>query len=264
MDELHGPGAAPFASEPSAIVETRLSVPQRKAVQAVAWPSEMNAGPSHEPRSARGRDLLSGTPAEMPPAPWRSSVDALLWLHPATPAARALLPPQLAARAGIPVTIGGLISYRDGPVGPYGEVFGAPIMLRGAPLLSHIPFMAVDSAASVAGGRGNWALPKQLADFDGDPGQPGAVTARGDSWELRITTTARPRRLPMTMTTMLAAQVWADGHVRTFSVRMRGQARLARVKVEHLAASPLGDWLVEGRHLAVLVSGRQDVSPPSP
>jgi hypothetical protein len=45
---------------------------------------------------------------------------------------------------------------------------------------------------------------------------------------------------------------------------MRGRARLARVQVEHLEASPLGDWLVEGRHLAVLVSGRQDVSPPSP
>ena len=216
----------------------------------------------HERHRRRGRDLLSGTPPEIPAAPWRSSVDALLWLHPATRAARGLLPPQLAARAGIPVTIGGLISYRDGPVGPYGEVFGAPVMLRGAPMLSHIPFMAVDSAASVAGGRGNWALPKELADFDGDPGRPGVVTVRGDGWALRITTTARAHRLPMTMT-MRAAQVWADGQVRAFSVRMRGRARLARVEVEHSAASSLGDWLVEGRHLAVLVSGRQDVSPAS-
>jgi Acetoacetate decarboxylase (ADC) len=205
---------------------------------------------------------LSGAPPEIPPAPWRSSVDALLWLHPATPAARALLPPQLAARAGITVTIGGLISYRDGPVGPYAEVFGAPIMLRGEPMLSHVPFMAVDSAASVAGGRGNWALPKELADFDGDPGRPGAVTAHGDSWELRITTTARAHRLPIAMA-MRAAQVWPDGKVRTFSVRMRGRGRLARVQVEHLAPSPLRDWLVEGRHLGVLVSGRQDVSPAS-
>jgi len=36
-------------------------------------------------------------------------------------------------------------------------------------------------AASVAGGRGNWALPKELADFDGDPGRPGVVSARGTS-----------------------------------------------------------------------------------
>jgi hypothetical protein len=208
------------------------------------------------------QDPRTGTPPEIPPAPWHSSVDALLWLHPAARAARGVLPPQLSARAGPPVTVGGLISYREGPVGPYGEVFGAPVMLRGAPMLSHIPFMAVDSAASVAGGRGNWALPKELADFEGDPGLPGAVTARGEGWELRITTTARAHRLPMTMT-MRAAQVWVDGQVRTFSVRMRGRARLARVEVEHLVASPLAEWLVEGRHLAVLVAGRQDVSPPS-
>jgi hypothetical protein len=187
-------------------------------------------------------------------------VDAVLWLHPATRAARGLLPPPLAARAGIPVTMGGLISYRDGPVGPYREVFGAPVMLRGAPMLSHIPFMAVDSAASVAGGRGNWALPKQLADFDGDPGRPGAVTAHGDGWKLHVTTTARAHRLPMSMT-MRAVQLWPDGQVRTFSVRMRGRVRLARVEVQQLAAAPLGDWLVEGRHVAVLISGRQDVSP---
>jgi hypothetical protein len=206
---------------------------------------------------------VSGTAPEIPPAPWRSSVDALLWLHPAARTARERLPPRLAARAGVPLTIGGLISYREGPVGPYREVFVAPVMLRGAPSLSHVSFMAVDSAASVAGGRGNWALPKELADFDGDPGRPGVVTARGDGWELRVTTTARPRRLPMTMT-MRAAQVWADGQVRTFSVRMRGRARLARVEVEHLTASPLEDWLVAGRHLGMLVSGRQDVSPASP
>jgi hypothetical protein len=51
--------------------------------------------------------------AEIPPAPWPSVVDAVLWLHPATPAAT--LPAQRASRAGLPITIGGLIPYRDGP-----------------------------------------------------------------------------------------------------------------------------------------------------
>jgi hypothetical protein len=72
-----------------------------------------------------------GTPPEVPPAPWRSSVDALLWLHPAARAARGLLPPQIAARAGMPVTIGGLISYRDGPVGPYGHHDNADWLVEG-------------------------------------------------------------------------------------------------------------------------------------
>ena len=57
-------------------------------------------------------------------------------------------------------------------------------MLRGAPLLTHVPFLGVDSEQSIAAGRGNWALPKVLAEFEGDPGLPGLVTVRGDGWEL--------------------------------------------------------------------------------
>jgi Acetoacetate decarboxylase (ADC) len=199
--------------------------------------------------------------APPPPAPWHSTIDALLWLHPATPVARDLLPAQLAPRAWLPVTVGGLISYREGPVGPYGEIFGAPLMLRGAPMLSHVAFMAVDSERSVAGGRGNWALPKVLATFHGDPGLPGSVLARGDDWAVRVHATARTRRFPLALV-MRSAQVSEDGEVREFSVRMRGRARLARVEVEHLAPSPLSAWLVSGRHVAVVLSGRQVVSAP--
>ncbi len=165
-------------------------------------------------------------------APWHSTIEALLWLHRATPAARAALPAELVARAGLGVTIGGLISYLDGPVGPYGEVFGAPVLLRDAPLLSHVAFMAVDSEASVAGGRGNWALPKVLASFDGRPGLPGPVGASGDGWALTVTATARAR------------------------------ARLARAEVRHERPSQLSGWLAEGHHAAVLISGTQDVSAP--
>jgi hypothetical protein len=60
-------------------------------------------------------------------------VDAVLWLHPATPAAT--LPPQRASRAGLPITIGGLIPTATGPER---AIFGAPVMLRGATLLSHV------------------------------------------------------------------------------------------------------------------------------
>jgi hypothetical protein len=195
-----------------------------------------------------------------PPAPWRSDVDALLWWHRAAPAARDRLPAALAPRAGLPVTLGGLISYRAGPVGPYGEVFGTPVMLRGGPVLTHVPFMAVDSAASVAGGRGNWALPKELAHFDGDPGTPGRVVARGEGWALEVVARARRRALPA-WGRFACAQVWPDGAVRTFAVTMRGRARAARVEVQHLEGSPLEAWLVAGRHPAVLVSGVQVVTP---
>jgi hypothetical protein len=197
--------------------------------------------------------------AGVPPAPWRSRVDAVLWWHRATPDARGQLPPELAGRAGLGVTLGGLISYRSGPVGPYGEVFGTPVMLRRGPL-THVPFMAVDSAPSVAGGRGNWALPKELARFEGDPGTAGRVLARGEAWAMEVVASARPRALPA-WARFRCAQVWPDEVVRTFAVTMRGRARAARVEVSHPLDSPLAGWLRPGRHPAVLVSGLQVVTP---
>ena len=211
-------------------------------------------------RRAHGRRRRAHRAVSAPPAPWRSEVAALLWWHRATPAGRDLLPPALARRGGLPVTIGGLISYRHGPVGPYREVLGAPVLLRRGPGRAHVAFMAVDSAASVPGGRGNWALPKELARFEGDPGAPGIVTARGEGWALAVTARARGRPLPA-WGRLTCAQVWPDGAVRAFAVTVRGRARLGRVEVEHEAGSPLATWLRAGRHPAVLVDGVQVVTP---
>ena len=197
----------------------------------------------------------------VPAAPWRSVIDAVLWCHPATPAARDMLAPQLSARAGLPITLGALIAYREGPAGPYDEIIGAPLLLR--PLVGHVPFIAVDSEPSIAGGRANWALPKVPARFDGDVGRPGRATAVGDGWAVAVTTTARRRRLPFAGS-VRCVQVWPDGRPREFSVRVRGRARLGHATVEHGRVSALADWLVAGRHPAILLSGVQDVLPPRP
>ena len=197
----------------------------------------------------------------VPAAPWRSVIDAVLWWHPARPAARGAVAQQLTDRIGLPLTIGGLISYREGPVGPYDEILGAPILLR--PLVAHVPFIAVDSESSIAGGRGNWALPKVLAAFDGDVGRPGRSTAAGDGWAVSVTATARRRSLPCAAG-LRCVQVWPDGRPRAFSARVRGRVRLGHAAVEHTAASPLAEWLVAGRHPAILLSGIQDVLAPRP
>jgi len=202
---------------------------------------------------------VSAPAAEVPPAPWRSRVEAVLWWHRATPAARAALPGSLAGRSGLPVTIGGMIAYREGPVGPYAEVFGAPVMLRGGVALSHVAFMAVDSVPSRAGGRGNWALPKELARFEGRVGAAGRAAARGDGWAVAVRTTVRARGVPAWLR-FAAAQVWADGTVRSFTVTLRGRARIARAAVRHDETSALSAWLVAGEHPAVAVSGVQLVS----
>ena len=72
-------------------------------------------------------------------------------------------------------------------------------------------------------------------------------------------TTVRARGLPVWMRAA-AAQVWADGAVRAFTVTMRGRARLARASVRHAEASGLSEWLVAGEHPAVALSGVQLVS----
>jgi hypothetical protein len=171
---------------------------------------------------------VAGAPV-IPPAPWISEIDAVIWLQRA------------------PLAIAGLISYREGPVGPYGEAFFAPLGPRGA----RVTFMAVDSETSMDGGRGNWALPKEMAHFDGDPGTPGRVTVSGDDWTLAVTTRVRSRSVPA-FGAFVCAQPWPDGVTRAFRVTIRGRARLGSVEVEG-----------RGRHAAVLLSGRQVVGPPA-
>lgn len=202
-------------------------------------------------------------PTSPPPAPWRSLVDAVVWFHRAMPQARATLPPELAGRGTLPVTTASLVAYHRGPVGPYGELLASPVLLRGGLGSGHVPFIAVDSPASVAGGRRNWALPKQLATFDGAPGRPGRVLVEGDGWALEVTTRARSRRLPL-LGTGRCTQVWPDGIARTFGVTMRGRLQAGWVEVDHRPGSPLTALLRPGRHPALLVSGVQLVEPPSP
>jgi Acetoacetate decarboxylase (ADC) len=145
-----------------------------------------------------------------------------------------------------PLALAGLISYREGPVGPYGEAFLAPLGPRGA----RVTFMAVDSERSTAGGRGNWALPKEMARFDGDPGTPGRVTVAGAGWRWDVATRARPRSFPA-FGVYVVAQPWPDGVVRPFRVTVRGRARLGSVEVDGR------------RHGALLLSGRQVVGAPA-
>lgn len=181
--------------------------------------------------------------ADVPPPPWRCEVDAVLWW-------------QGAGR------VGGLVRYRDSPVGPYRELFGAVPVLRGGVPAGRVGFMAVDSEASLAGGRRNWALPKEMARFEGEPGEPGRVVATGDGWSAAVTTSARGVRLPL-WAPARCAQVWRDGRVGTFTVRIRGRARLGAVSVEHPLPSELARWLAPGRHPALVASGELLVSAPS-
>jgi hypothetical protein len=168
---------------------------------------------------------------------------------------RALLPRPLAGERWLPIALAGLVDYRGGPVGPYRELFAAPMMVRGGGLGGHVPFMAVDSQASVDGGRSNWALPKQLAVFDTHRG--GRISVRGDGWTVALSGATRRRRIPV-RAVATCAQLWPDERLRGFAVHFRGHARAATVEV---SASDV-PWIAPRRHLAVALSGTLHVLPP--
>jgi hypothetical protein len=161
------------------------------------------------------------------PAPWTCRCQAIVWFGraPGRAAANAL-PGPLAGRRALGV-VGGIVRYLDTPVGPYDEVFAAIGVRHGRGVAGHIPFMAVDSEDSVAGGRGNWALPKTLASFDGDLG---AIEVHADGWRVDVRTRAVGPALP-THSTGINLQVWPDGALRASKLRLRGRMRPALVTV---------------------------------
>jgi hypothetical protein len=200
-----------------------------------------------DPRAVAGvAESALDEDAELPPtapaAPWTCRCDAIVWSS---------RPSRLAGQpVGRPV-FGALLAYHESPVGPYREVQG----LTGTPsrhgLRATVPFIAVDSAASVLAGRLNWALPKALAEFTGEPVEQ-AMTATGSSW----TVSAIARPLGPAVPTPLAGQLvqtWPDGQRRVAKLTGRASARPALIRVSVRSRGALASWLRPGRHLGLLL-----------
>lgn len=206
--------------------------------------------------SALADDDAARLPETPAPAPWPTTLDAVLWFHRAAPGAAERLPGALRGRRSLPVTVGALIRYRETPVGPYHEVLGSPVLLagpRGPEAV--VPFIAVDSLPSVLGGRENWALPKTLARFEW-PEQPHGgfeLDAEGEGWSVHATVRTRPRALPVAAATR-NRQVTPAGEEIVFDSRLRGAARLASVELETRGPT-LPSWLRSGRHRALVLEG---------
>jgi hypothetical protein len=195
-------------------------------------------------------------PPTSAPAPWATVLDAVMWFHRAAPGAAERLPAPLRGRRSLPVTVGALIRYRETPVGPYHEVLGSPVLLAGAKgPEAVVPFIAVDSTASVHGGRENWALPKTLARFEWPDEARGGfeLDAEGSGWSVHATVRPRPRRLPFAAVTR-NRQVTPDGLQLVFTSSWRGPARLATAELETRGPT-LPGWLRSGRHPALVLDG---------
>ena len=143
--------------------------------------------------------------------------------------------------------------YLASPVGPYEEVVGAVVTGRG---VACVPFLAVDSPLSAAGGRSGWALPKTLASWSRDASQ---VTVTGQGWRVATRASDRGPGLPLAGRVRLA-QADALGRVVTSRATAWGRGRAARVQVQ--VASDLGDqpgsvagWLRSGPAPGLVLRG---------
>ncbi|MFL6129293.1 MAG: hypothetical protein ACJ73E_09535 [Mycobacteriales bacterium] len=199
------------------------------------------------PETAVPASVLERLPASSPPPPWRLRTRAVVWV------ARGR--PRPAPQRAWPVTVGAVVDYLDGPVGPYREVFGAVLLRRlGLPTV-HVPFIAVDSLPSLRAGRAHWKLPKALAGFTGSVRD--RVRVDGAGWSVEVAARAYGPRLPA------AAPVRSAQGDRWTLVTVRGTVRAALVTVD--ASGPaLGSWLGSGRHAGFVADGHVVVHPAGP
>ena len=198
----------------------------------------------------------SSLPDSTPAPPWVCRVEALLWWHRAVPAAAEAAGAgpagPLAGRRLSYVTVGAFVRYLDSPVGPYSEVFAAPVWAAGRAGLPSVtvPFIAVDSVPSIHGGRVHWALPKVLASFTWPT--LSAVSAEGDGWAVSGSFSGGAPRLPI-VGFLPCVQPFPDGSVGSSVVRQRGLARLGRLDVG-VTGDAIAPWLLAGRHRCLQIT----------
>ena len=196
---------------------------------------------------------LDALPLSVPAAPWLCRARALVWLQRATP-------PSFAweGRAW-PLSLVALVEYLDSPVGPYHEVLAGSLVRVGRAVLAQVPFIAVDSPASVRGGRANWALPKTTATFDGSL-REARMAVTGDGWTVDVGPVSAA---PAPPTVPLLGAFSCVGPLGRYRTTLRGRGR--PVSVEAAISGPtLGPWLGNGHHRALLTEGRVKVFAPRP
>jgi len=182
---------------------------------------------------------MSG-PARVPP-PWRLRGSGYLFLFTFEPwflRNGGFLPPELVGEH-FEGQLGALmlVDYRQSPVGPYRELlFAAGRNLRWRHHLFSIARIYVSTEASAAGGRENWAIPKQTAEFEvvQEKDAERVIVQRDRLAEVDLTV-APGRGLPVPALGFLAPPSWRtivqfrDGQALATRLRGRGVLRPAKL-----------------------------------
>jgi hypothetical protein len=217
------------------------------------------AGVAGVPETALSDALIQRLPANLAEAPWSVTGESLIWMSRGGRASARALPSSVRGNARGLGVVGGMVRYSDTPVGTYDEVFGAVGFRHNGKVTGTVAFMAVDSEASLVGGRTNWAMPKTLAEFTGGVGSGRTMTATGaDSVGWRVSATARVIGPPLPYRSKaLVHQQFPDGSLRPSQLTMSSRMRPALITVEVTSDGPLADWLRPGRHLGAVVESME-------
>ncbi len=207
-------------------------------------------------------ELLSTLPQQVAPAPWTGHGAGIAWWRPIASGdvdRIQSLVPKAVASGGRPVSVAGfLLSWRDTPVGSYLELGTMIVMRRGWKFFGHVPFIAVDSPASIVGGRANWAVPKTFAQFTGKPGESAVTTATGAGFDVKTNCVPRGPRIPVVLPGLVdLVQARPDGEVLSARATAHGTLRRARVKAEIEAGPDLAAWFPTGDCTGVALNFRR-------
>ncbi|MGW3916910.1 acetoacetate decarboxylase family protein [Streptomyces sp. NPDC005070] len=147
-----------------------------------------------------------------------------------------------------PVTIAGRgavgaawVVYENDSVLHYNELLRAVLVRDGGRPRVCITDIWVDSAASMAGGRELWGIPKELADFDIDRTVGVQAAAATDEGALAGAVFEPGRRLPGRWPLTYRVTQTLDGALKTSSVRSRSAVRTARARWTAQEDGPLGE-----------------------
>jgi hypothetical protein len=193
--------------------------------------------------------LLAQLPDTVAAAPWHTNCQIVTWHHPADAAAIETFPDVIRPGA-VALVAWALVRYADTPVGPYSEI-AATVLPDGGDGYGHIPFIVVDSLASIVGGRVNWLLPKALADFawSADGLSVTATSGQPATPAWRISVQCRPEAAALAATLpSQVRQASTDGTVGRVDSELIGSLAAATIEVDGQADGPLAALLRPGSY----------------
>ncbi|MFF8532520.1 acetoacetate decarboxylase family protein [Streptomyces sp. SAS_267] len=178
-----------------------------------------------------------------PEEPWHLAgrMYLSLWLVPARelpPVADGTRPVTIAGRGAVGAA---WVVYENDSVLHYNELLRAVLVRDGRRPRVCVTDIWVDSAASMAGGRELWGIPKEMADFDIDRTTGVRARAATDQGALATAAFEPGRRMPGRWPLTYRVTQTLGGALKTSSVRSRSAVRPARARWTVRQDGPLGE-----------------------